>query len=466
MEKNNNKRITKTVGIVIIILVLLSLFIITVYTPVGNDTVDTIINVITPDNSTKDYYTCEKGIQIILEDEEFMTQVPDTLIWQRGGNTGDQFQIDFASNTMSWGHFEINYYINEYKYYYRGLKVSDPNYIPKLKKQDLDYVKAFYETRSNLIDKYFGNSREYWLFIGKGTPENPEKRTYEQDSSISMSFEPYLESFHTRLDAIGCSLKNQDVSIMATYKTKKVSSMDYFKEDTLIHDPLEVMGTGLEGIAKDQNIVLSKTDGFILIDDYKNVNVTGIKTMADGTKKNVGYFIVAYDNSYYDMYQNVAQDYWHWYDADQWYKYQLIGGSSDFAGVNSGLFVQFFFRDLYMKYAKEDAPLVYFINIDTVKNQSMVADNTPCSTNSITLKETHCSFNGAVYQYYPDGETGVKYQGWVWIGMDKDLTAWLTHYMDTSKFTEDFFVKYNQLFDAQWQRNYGLRNAFLEKYGF
>ena len=465
MEKNNKKRITKTVGIVILILAMLSLFIITVYTPVGQDAVDSIVDVITPDNKTKDYYTCEKGIKAILEDEEFMTQVPGTLIWQRGGDEGNQFQIDFASNSMAWGDWSVNYYLSEYKYYYLGLKAIDPTYIPNAKKEDIAFVKTHYETYPKTLATYFGNEKEYWLYIGKGTPSNPEKRTYNQDSSIPMSFEPYLESFHTRLANIGCSLKNQDVSIMATYKTKKVSSMDYFKSDGLIHDPLEVMGTGLDGIANDQNIVLSKTEGFVLIDDYKDVRVTGIKTMADGTKKNVGYFIVAYDNSYYDMRQNIVQDYWHMYDADKWYQFQLNGGNSNYAGINSGLFVQFFFRDLYMKYAKDDAPLVYFINIDTAKNSGMVADNTPCSTNAVTLANTHCSFNGAVYQYYPDGETGVRYEGWAWIGMDKDLTAWLAHYMDTSKFADDFFVKYNHLFDEQWQRNYGLRYDFLKKYG-
>jgi hypothetical protein len=465
MEKNNKKRVTKTVGIVIMILAMLSLFIVTVYTPVGQDAVDSIIDVITPDNATKDYYTCEKGIQVILEDEEYLTQVPGTLIWQRGGDTDDQFKIDFATNSMSWGQFQMNYYLNEYKYYYLGLKAVDPTFITNTKKEQIARVKAFYENNPRIVAEYFGNSREYWLYIGKGTPTNPEKRTYEQDSSISMSFEPYLESFNTRLASIGCSLKNQDASIMATYKTKKVSTMDYFKADTLIHDPLEVMGTGLDGIANDQNIVLSKTQGFVLIDDYKDVKVTGIKTMADGTKKNVGYFIVAYDNSYFDMRQNVAQDYWHMYDADKWYQFQLNGGNSNFGGVNSGLFVQFFFRDLYMKYAKDDAPLVYFINIDTANNRTMVADNTPCTTNSITLANTHCSLDGAVYQYYPDGETGVRYEGWAWIGMDKDLTAWLAHYMDTSKFADDFFIKYNHIFDVDWQRDYGVREAFLEKYG-
>lgn len=425
-----------------------------VYLKASNDDVPLNLEDVTNAPNVEDevnLITCSEGIQLILEEEQALERIDGTLIYQRGGYYHDQFKIDFTNNEMSFGDQIINYAVSfDFVYdYLNDNGTRKQNNIDNLNKLRSEFADT------PIMAKYLGNDKQYWIY----TENKIIKRTSSEDSTIDDELAPYLDGIHAKLSAIGCSLKNQDVSILNTYQTKKVSSMDYWKDNGVISDPIEVIkSTGIDSLVDKHPKYQGLTDwrDYTSVEHFNSVN---------GVKTNVGKMIVVYDiDRQLNRDFNVDPQYWHLYDPATYYKYYLADANQ----INP-LFMTNFFRDIYLDYALDSSPLVYFVNRNDPSGANLkFSSDTRCSTNMITIEDWECTSDNVLFEFITDGNE-VKYKGFAWED-DKSqiyhLVKWLEHYIDKSKFSEDFFIEYTRVYDIEWQRQYGLREAYWDKYGF
>lgn len=444
----------KGLFVALLIIILFSVFGIIAVTPGATDNIIEVVkgkdDTQSPTTNPNDsVVTCTEGINRILVDEMGLEQVEGSLVYQRGGAYNNQLQIDFTNNLLIFGDESINYFGDPYlDEYFHWVEPNRDNSLAKDK-----FRKAAINEGKFLIRTYHGDTNIVES-VGFG-----ESKTIQPGDvyPIRETWKQFLGNIHGKLESIGCPLKGYSPSIFSTYNKQAVKSEEYWNQNTLVHDPIEVMaGLGMDVGVWDmpQYVELSNWE------DYKSINP--YVTLPDGSMKNVGYILVLYDNSRFDVKQSVVAESQPFYDAKNYYKYVLSNESTSY----NQLYTQNFFRDIYFKFALPDAPKVYFINGDLPANNQLTSDNGLPASNSLTIEEWKYS-HSAVFQFMPKGD-GVEYIGFAWIPdlHRVETVEWFMQYLDRSKFDRELLYEYSRVYDLSWQRLYGVREQYFDKYGF
>lgn len=444
----------KGLFVALLIIILFSVFGIIAVTPGATDNIIEVVkgkdDTQSPTTNPNDsVVTCTEGINRILVDEMGLEQVEGSLVYQRGGAYNDQFQIDFTNNKLVIGDFGINYFGDPYlDEYFHWVEPNRDNSA----EMDKFRMDAINEGRV-LVRTYYGDTHVV------ESVDYGEFKTIQPSEAypIREDWKLMLNDVHGKLESIGCPLKGYSPAVFSSYNKQSVKSEEYWNKKNLVRDPIEVMaGKGMDvGVWEmPQYVELANWK------DYKSINP--FVTLPDGTKKNVGYILVLYDNSMFDVKQTVIAESQPFFDAKTYYKYVL---SSEAIPYNT-LYAQNFFRDIYFKFALPDAPKVYFINGDLSANSGLMSSANFPSTNAIKIEDWKYG-HSAIFQFVPNGED-VEYLGFAWMpDVHRVETAeWFMQYLDTSKFDLELLHDYSKVYDLNWQRLYGVREQYFDKYGF
>lgn len=401
------------------------------------------------------FITCYEGIRRILEDEQHLTHIEGTLQWQRGGYKGNQFTVDFEKNTMTlldWNITYYKFYEDEY-FYYRDMKQT----IEDQRQANIDIWNG-----NIVVEIYYGDSQRLhavrnnvWLQI------NPWSHDYVT------RYEKVLNGFHSSLESIGCPLKGESPATLNRYKNKKVSSMAYF-EGSLnkgkISDPAEVvMCKGIECSIEDH-------PKYIGVKDWRNYKSLPHTTQIGEQTWNNGRMVIAYNDTRYNrnLFLKDSKDVWHVYPEDTFYKWTL--GQDEW----NSMFLKNLFRDVLLdRWNEERSPKVYFMDTTKAPNTRFYDGSKVCTTNRATFETYSCHKPSVMFFWIPNGNELIEPRfGWDEMNSGpqhpdfNNMLETLKAYADLSDLSDDFLDEYIKIYDLNWQKRFGLREVYWEKYGF
>lgn len=404
--------------------------------------------------------TCSEGLSLILEDEQGFENVSNdtTILYQRGGAYNDQLTIDFTNKTM---HF------NDVSYTYHGDPYEDEYFHWIL--PDRDYSDENELDRQNMLENSVLTTWDYVYNTGIITiHDDAGTRNFTDVEYERFAFTEFYEGINNKLDSIGCNLAGYSPSILNSYNNQNVASESYWEDNDILDDPLEVM----EGLGMD-TMVYEMPEYQELSNWQDYVNIDPYITLEDGSRKNVGFILVVYDNTWADVTKSVIEPSQPFYDAETFFKYRL---TTDFLQYNNFL-TQNFFRDFWYKYAEWDAPKLYFIDAEVAANSKfLLTDDFTHTvgesglwkfTNRLTIEEAYGGGDW-IFHFRPSGDS-VEYLGFAWIpsiDMELDTLQWFMQYMDRSTWSDDILKEYIKVYDIEWQRMFGAFEIYREKYGF
>ena len=307
------------------------------------------------------------------------------------------------------------------------------------------------------------DNSEFYGDHSRDNPAEPEKvESFESfdDLRVRDEYEFFID-LNFKLDSLGCSLNNLESSIFETYNSQIILDENYLNNTSLIRDPIEInQGVGIENMIQ-ENPNYHELKHW---QDYKAIDP--FKTLEDGSRINVGFIIVIYNN---DWINENPFNY-----LENYYKYRLYYNDSGFSSTLNPFFLQHYFRDFWFTYALENAPKVYFYNTanDKSKKFSLPAyeagNNGP--SNSITFDarslEEFKGDHNAVFEYKPIDD-GVEFIGYPWIPYynGREMMIWYSKYLNTTTLSSDIWNEYWKVYNFEWQKKMGARELYIEKYG-
>lgn len=429
-------------------------------------------------NSPSTSLTCSSAISKILEQEQNFERVIDTsaIIYQRGGAYNNQLMVDFTNQKITIGNESNNYYSSlAMDEYFRWIwPDGDSSEYDEIDRQE---TIAMFGDQLKTID-FVNNTITYSevpAFDHLEWIENHPFYDEYDDHDIIPSYVQYFHNYdigfvndsyklftslNSKLFSVGCPLINLTITDISSYDTKFVSNEDYWHND-LITDPYGL----IQDIGK-ENLV-QENSNYLELDhweDYKNIDP--FITLDDGTRLNVGFIIVIYNNEWMTAVPKMDDGSNNpFYKVETFATLQLLDDSF----FHNPMFLQNYFRDIWYPYALGNAPKVYFYNAANEPTNKFSNYNTNTSPSILSEATSIEEFNGnsqAVFEFKPMDD-GVEFIGKVWVPYQNalEMLRWYSKYLQPSTFSYDFWEEYWHVYDFEWQKEMGIREVYIEKYG-